>query len=58
MNKITSISIEDCARIIEQATMIRDEAIKKKEAEVNSGEENIIVPAPKDDEATDQASTP
>jgi len=58
MNKITSISIEDCARIIEQATLIRDEAIKNKEAEVNSGEENIIVPALKDDEATDQTSTP
>jgi transcription termination/antitermination protein NusA len=58
MNKITSISIEDCARIIEQAKQIRDAAIKEKEAEAVSGEENIIVPAPKDDEATDQASTP
>jgi N utilization substance protein A len=58
MNKITSISIEDCARIIEQAKLIRDEAIKEKEAEVVSGEENIIVPALKDDETTDQASTP
>jgi N utilization substance protein A len=58
MNKITSISIEDCARIIEQAKMIRDEAIKVKEAQVNSGEENIIVPGLKDDEAIDQTSTP
>jgi N utilization substance protein A len=58
MNKITSISIEDCARIIEQAKIIRDEAIKVRRVEVNSGEENIIVPAPKDDEATDQSSTP
>jgi N utilization substance protein A len=57
MNKITSISIEDCARIIEQAKIIRDAAIKEKEAAAVSGEENIIVPAPKDEEATDQTST-
>jgi transcription termination/antitermination protein NusA len=58
LNKITSISIEDCTRIIEQAKQIRDAAIKEKEAEAVSGEENIVVPAPKDDEATDQTSTP
>lgn len=58
LNKITSISIEDCTRIIEQAKQIRDAAIKEKESEAVSGEENIVVPAPKDDEATDQTSTP
>ena len=45
-------------QIIEQAKQIRDAAIKEKEAEAVSGEENIVVPAPKDDEATDQTSTP
>jgi N utilization substance protein A len=57
MNKITSISIDDCIRIIEQARLIKDEVIIKKEAEVVSEKENIIIPAPKDDETSDQAST-
>ena len=58
LNKITSISIDDCVRIIEQAKLIRDSLSHEKEAEVVSEKENIIVPAQKDDEATDQASTP
>jgi len=58
MNKITSISIDDCIRIIEQAKLIKDVVFNEKEAEVVSEKENIIVPAQKDDEATDQASTP
>lgn len=57
MNKITSISIEDCIRIIEQAKIIKDEVIVEKEAEGNSGEENIIVPPLKEDEATDHTSS-
>jgi N utilization substance protein A len=57
MNKITSISIEDCTRIIEQAKFIKEAASKEKSAEVASGEENIIVRAPKDDDTDDQTST-
>ncbi len=57
MNKITSISIEDCARIIEQAKFIRDEMIKEKETGVASGEENLIVRPPKDEETSEQAPT-
>lgn len=57
MNKITSISIEDCARIIEQAKFIRDELMKEKETEVASGEENLIVRAPKDEETSEQTPT-
>ena len=57
MNKITSISIDDCVRIIEQARLIRDIESREKEAEAVTEKENIVVPALKDDEATDQAST-
>lgn len=57
MNKITSISVDDCIRIIEQAKLIKDAVIEEKEAEAVSEKEDIIVPAPKDDEATDNIST-
>lgn len=54
MNKITSISIEDCTRIIEQAKILRDEANAAKGTEAGSPEENIIVPAPKDEEGMEE----
>lgn len=57
MNKITSISIDDCVRIIEQAKAIRDEEIQKMEAEGVSGQEDLIVRTIKNDDAPDQAST-
>jgi len=57
MNKITSISVDDCIRIIERAKLIKDAVIEEKEAEAVSEKEDIIVPAPKDDEATDNVST-
>lgn len=57
MNKITSISVDDCIRIIEQAKLIKDAVIEEKEAQAVSEKEDIIVPAPKDDEATDNIST-
>lgn len=56
MNKITSISVDDCIRIIERAKLIKDAVIEEKEAEAVSEKEDIIVPAPKDDEATDNIS--
>ncbi len=57
MNKITSISVDDCIRIIERAKLIKDAVIEEREAEAVSEKEDIIVPAPKDDEATDNVST-
>ncbi|HBA53731.1 transcription termination factor NusA [Syntrophorhabdus aromaticivorans] len=61
MNKITSISVEDCKRIIEQSRLIRDEipqdAVSEKKV-LETPEAEGVAPTGEGEEETGQATTP
>ncbi|OPY65594.1 MAG: hypothetical protein A4E63_02929 [Syntrophorhabdus sp. PtaU1.Bin050] len=61
MNKITSISVEDCKRIIEQSKLIKDEILQDtaQEKEVPEiPETEGVAPTGENEEDTEQAVTP